>query len=392
MCDETQYTLESAKKICKNFRFELLEDKYINARTNMKVKDEYGYLYSLSLDNIKRNSKHYIISKNNPYNIYNFNLFLKNNCEGYVLLSDIVISSHEKIQVMCNKGHSYKTSYSKLRQGRRCPYCCNKKVLKGYNDIATTDSDITKYLKNKEDGYKYSRHSKFYVIAKCPNCGREKEVMVKNLCRSGLNCECSSKRCSYSEKIMVSILNQLNVSYLKEYQPDWSNNKRYDFYLLDYNYIIEMHGEQHYYENRSFEYKGGKSFKEEQENDKLKMKLALNNNISNYIVIDCRKSDLNWIKDNILKSDLKNVLNFDCINWYECATFAMNNNICKDICDYWNTKEEWETVKHVAKFFNLGKSSTTEYLKKGTELGWCVYNPKEEMRKNYTRFKNKSYK
>ena len=41
MCDETQYTLESAKKICKNFRFELLEDKYINARTNMKVKDEY---------------------------------------------------------------------------------------------------------------------------------------------------------------------------------------------------------------------------------------------------------------------------------------------------------------------------------------------------------------
>lgn len=39
-----------------------------------------------------------------------------------------------------------------------------------------------------------------------------------------------------------------------EYSFSWQSNKkrRYDFYLPDYNLIIEYNGEQHYLENKYF--------------------------------------------------------------------------------------------------------------------------------------------
>jgi len=44
---------------------------------------------------------------------------------------------------------------------------------------------------------------------------------------------------------MSCVLDELLVLYETEVQFDWSDNKRYDFYLPEYNAIIEMHGKQH---------------------------------------------------------------------------------------------------------------------------------------------------
>jgi len=45
----------------------------------------------------------------------------------------------------CGKGHSYlATIYSRTGRGVACPYCANKKVLIGYNDLATTNPLIAK--------------------------------------------------------------------------------------------------------------------------------------------------------------------------------------------------------------------------------------------------------
>ena len=75
---------------------------------------------------------------------------------------------------------------------------------------------------------------------------------------------------------MISLLKQLKVSYIREFSKAdaiWCDNYRYDFYLLDYNVIIEMHGEQHY--KNSFESIGGMSLEEVQLNDKMKNKKAI---------------------------------------------------------------------------------------------------------------------
>lgn len=186
---------------------------------------------------------------------------------------------------------------------------------------------------------------------------------------------------------MISVLEQLGINYTRQKSLD-NNATKYDFYVPDYNLIIETHGMQHY--TGSFNYCGGRSLKEEQENDLYK-KLLANMWGYNYIVIDCRHSNLGWIKNNILKSDLSKYFNFKDIDWKICSEFAVSN-MTKIICDYWNTKQEYETAKTIAKKFNLSDVTISTYLKNGTDAGWCNYDPKEEKRKSSSRSGLKSGK
>ena len=106
---------------------------------------------------------------------------------------------------------------------------------------------MIEYLVNKEDGYKYTSQSGKLIKVKCKNCGLEKEIKVKNLyAEHGVACERCSDGKSYPEKFMYNLLEQSNINFETQYSPQWGNGHRYDFYLPDYNIIIETHGEQHY--------------------------------------------------------------------------------------------------------------------------------------------------
>ena len=57
----------------------------------------------------------------------------------------ISATSNDKYWWICDLGHPYKMSpYSKLKMQLRCPYCSNKKVLPGFNDLATRFPQIAK--------------------------------------------------------------------------------------------------------------------------------------------------------------------------------------------------------------------------------------------------------
>ncbi|WP_283695639.1 hypothetical protein [Clostridium perfringens] len=170
-------------------------------------------------------------------------------------------------------------------------------------------------------------------------------------------------------------MEQLNIDFEIEYSPDWIKPKRYDFYIEDNNCIIEANGLQHYKEG--FITLGGKVLKEEQANDKYKREIALQNGIKHYIELDCRESNMEWIKNSILKSELANLYDLSNINWTGCAEFA-NKNIVKEVCDYWNNKRKDETTTDLMKRFKLGRPAVVNYLKRGTKLGWCEYDPKKE--------------
>ena len=60
-------------------------------------------------------------------------------------------NSHEKVWWKCSKGHEWQATIASRNNGRRCPYCSNKSLLQGYNDLATTHPEIAKewdYNKN----------------------------------------------------------------------------------------------------------------------------------------------------------------------------------------------------------------------------------------------------
>ena len=291
----------------------------------------------------------------------------------------------------CNKCNNEdwikESNLDTLQQGCNC--CSSKKVVKGYNDIATTDPWMCEYIVNEEDWYKYSKGSNQKVYIKCPYCKTEKYYKISSLnTYHSIGCNCEDN-ISFSEKFIFKILKDINLDFTWHYSKsdcNWlkNNNKTYDFYfkLNDEEYIIESHGLQHY------EYQGrGRTLEEEQTNDQYKYNLAIQNGIKpeNYIVIDFRKSTLEWGKEHILNSRLAEIFDLSSINWEECEEYALKN-IVKEVCDYWHEHKEINreevTTTLLMHIFKLSTNTIRKYLKKGTKIGWCNYNPKNELKSN----------
>lgn len=64
----------------------------------------------------------------------------------------ISFSSHKKIDWKCHLGHVYELAPNVRVGGRGCPYCAGRKVLVGFNDIASKLPDLVDQLVNPSDG------------------------------------------------------------------------------------------------------------------------------------------------------------------------------------------------------------------------------------------------
>ena len=96
-----------------------------------------------------------------------------------------------------------------------------------------------------------------------------------------MGCNCGKKN-KYPERLMKSVLDNFDINLITQLNKkhfSWCENKRYDFYfkLNEEEYIIETHGGQHY--KKGFSNYGGRTLKEEQQNDKDKYELVINNGI-----------------------------------------------------------------------------------------------------------------
>ena len=50
--------------------------------------------------------------------------------------------SNKKVWWICDKGHSWDAVIAKRVNGEKCPVCQGKQILVGFNDLATTHSDL----------------------------------------------------------------------------------------------------------------------------------------------------------------------------------------------------------------------------------------------------------
>ena len=55
---------------------------------------------------------------------------------------DVMPNSSKKVWWRCSKGHEWQARIADRNKGRGCPYCANKKVLKGYNDLQTVNPTL----------------------------------------------------------------------------------------------------------------------------------------------------------------------------------------------------------------------------------------------------------
>lgn len=53
--------------------------------------------------------------------------------------------SNRPVWWRCEKGHAYRTIIAqRVQRGNGCPYCANRKVLVGFNDLATVQPLVAK--------------------------------------------------------------------------------------------------------------------------------------------------------------------------------------------------------------------------------------------------------
>ena len=136
----------------------------------------------------------------------------------------VPFQSHKKYYWICEKGHSYDLSIAQKYNGYGCPYCSGKRVLKGFNDLASHNPELLSdwdYENNTISPEEITFGSKKKVYWKCQNCGKPFQVSVQEKRRRG------TKYCQFCRKeIGSSIPEQAVYFYVKQVFPDAINAYR----------------------------------------------------------------------------------------------------------------------------------------------------------------------
>lgn len=283
-------------------------------------------------------------------------------------------------------GYLYK--YPKFESNLKkygCEVCAGRKVVNGINDINTTAHWMVEYLDNKDDAYKYTTHSNKKINMHCPMCNNYHTKISPNIIsrNHSLSCKTCGDGISYPEKIMMSFLNYLNIDYIHQVGKnilEWANTYLYDFYIPKNNTIIEVHGIQHY--------KGGfgTSYENIHKNDLNKKSLAINNNITNYIEIDCSKSTPEWISNSIINSELSCLYDLNEINWINIFDTYIDSFVLKS-CELWNSNKYYTTTD-IGNILHITSASVLKYLQIGVSAGICDYTKKEGLYRKGLKLKN----
>lgn len=362
-------------KICDDCGKRIPNQKYsniINSRNRGDGKDrcsKCGHLFARSnfKDNVQyeRSLEYFAKENNKEYLLKEFSL--KNNKKP----REIYFSTSDKYLWDCGKcGSEFDMSVGN-RTGSNdcnCPFCAGYRV-NHTNCLWTTHPEIAKMLKNPQRGYKIIAGSGKKEKFICPNCNHENTKTINSVTNNGLSCSRCSDGISYPEKFIMDLLNQLNVDFETQKIFKWNNGKRYDIYIEKLKCIIEIHGG-HHYKDAFY-----RTMKQVQENDRIKEKLALENQVKIYIVIDARESNMEFIKNSVIESEISSLFNLSRVNWLQCHSFAFNNSFLRIICDLWNSGIN--SVESICKITKLGERIVYRCLKQGKILKICDYNPDE---------------
>lgn len=352
-----------------------IHEKFLPNRTITTIEVRGRNLHKISF---KSDEKKKIKKRQERANHYLERLQEKHNGKIICINIEDYIDTNTKLKHHCNI-HNFDfpaSPKSVLDEVYACPVCSGNVILRGVNDLWTTHPHIAELLTNPEDGYSisYGCNSK-KVNFTCPECGEISKKTPLDVSYNGFNCKKCSDGISYPEKFVFELFNQLGLSFETHKVFDWLIDRYYDFYLTDYNILCETHGLQHYKDG--FVSVGGRTHEQEQENDKIKMETALKNGISDYIILDCRYSDFDWIKNSIIQSGIierfgKTV---DDINWVKCGKSAMSSRML-ETCKLWNNGK---SISEICEYFKMHTTTIREYLKKGAKAGICSYDSKKEM-------------
>ena len=170
-------------------------------------------------------------------------------------------------------------------------------------------------------------------------------------------------------------MDHLKIHYIQEAsrkELPWAQSFSYDFYLPDFGVILEAHGKQHYEEGTGY-FKN--TLKKNKTNDAQKRKLALDHGVAaeRYLEINCKKSETEAIKADLLRSSLSQILKCDLagLDWIELTKAAWKSeklNILE-----MSVKNPEMSVRALAEHFGVSRD-----LVKEVQVSAGIYDSQKE--------------
>lgn len=157
---------------------------------------------------------------------------------------EITYGSDKKVWWQCSLGHSWEARIYSRKNGHECPYCTNRKVLTGFNDLKTKYPRIAAewdYQKNKEkpEEVKASSTNKFWF-----NCsqGHNYQTVLAYRTMSDSGCPACAKTRS---KLEIEVFNFINeITGETQVINNYSDQKisEIDIFIPSLNIGIEVNG------------------------------------------------------------------------------------------------------------------------------------------------------
>lgn len=214
-----RHSVEEVKNTLESFGYKLLNDNFKNIN-HLEVEDKDGYRCSnFNLYDIENRKSFPRNHKSNLYTPYNINLYLQK--QG--ICTQLVDATPRRIEV------------AKEKLGFVCNCCGN---------VFYSQFDILK---------------------------RSGRVLCD---------DCSNTMSNLAYKVKM-YLDENNIKYETEKRFEKCKKKRslpFDFYLNDFNCVIEVNGSQHYYENNEY-FHSSRTLQQQQEIDKYKKQFCIDNGI-----------------------------------------------------------------------------------------------------------------
>ena len=185
------------------------------------------------------------------------------------------INNHTKVCIICPKhGEFWQTPNSHLN-GNGCFDCSY--IERGLKRKSSTKEFLEKAIKIHGDKYDYSKveyvNAKTKVCIICPEHGEFWQTPNCHLNGQG----CPNCNQSKMENEISLLLKQNNIKFEQQKRFKWLGRQSLDFYLPDYNIVIECQGKQHF-ESRD-RFGGINGLNERLEKDNRKKCVCEKNNV-----------------------------------------------------------------------------------------------------------------
>jgi len=251
----------------------------------------------------------------------------------YTIFGGDYINNKSKISIRHNMcGHEYEVSYNSfVSQKRRCPICAMEKRKKSVIENNPPQTEFCKLVRETTNN-EYSVLGKYInnktkIRMRHNKCGHEYEVRPNDF-QQGYRCPACSilEKESRGIKFIKKYLKKKKIKYEIEIKLDKST-KKFDFFIPEFDLIIEYDGSQHFKLNRSSFFES--SFNRTLRNDWIKNKLCLDLNYSLLrIGYKCSMADIEKILTDLLIRN-KFYLNSNC--------YYSQNGIIYNKSEYYKT-------------------------------------------------------